>query len=210
MRSTIRIAAVLAGLWTALSVAAPSPAQAQQAQREGILYAASYVPIPVGTPISIHLLDDNDSSRDLAESFRRELTAKGYKVVERSNFTVTFWLTGSFDTGEQQAKRALIELGGEGGTGSRVDNDVEARVNLFSTRGGGLFQDPDRSAKARSGSRYRLYAAAQEVSTGKRAWLGQAVLDAQAADPLAVADSLVPVLAGSFGQTVRRQPFNLP
>ena len=75
MRSTIRIAAVLAGLWTALSVAAPSPAQAQQAQREGILYAASYVPIPVGTPVSIHLLDDNDSSRDLAGSFRRELTA---------------------------------------------------------------------------------------------------------------------------------------
>ena len=209
MRSTLRIAAVLAGLWTALSIAAPESATAQQAPREGMLYAASYVPIPVGTPISIHLLDDNDSSRDLAESFRRELTAKGFKVVERSNFTVTFWLTGSFDTGEQQAKRALIELGGEGGTRS-VDNEVEARVNLFSTRGGGLFQDPDRSSKARSGSRYRLYASAQEVSTGKRAWIGQAVLDAQAADPLAVADSLVPVLAGSFGQTVRRQTFNLP
>jgi hypothetical protein len=211
MRSTIRVAAVLAGLWAALSMAAPAGAQTPPSPREGFLYAASYVPIPVGTPISIHLLDDNDSARELGESFRRELTARGYKVVERSNFTVTFWLTGSFDTGEQQARRALVELGGEGGTGSsRVDNDAEVRVNLFSTRGGGLFQDPDRSSKARSGSRYRLYAAAQEVSTGKRAWIGQAVLDASAADPLAVADSLVPVLASGFGQTVRRQPFNLP
>lgn len=210
MRSTIRIAAVVAGLWTALTMAAPTSLHAQQAQREGMLYSASYVPMPPGTPITIRLLDDNDASRELAESFRRELTAKGYRVVDNANFVVTFWLTGSFDTGEQQARRALVEMGGEGGTGARVDNDAEVRVNLFSTRGGGLFQDPDRSSKARSGSRYRLYASAQELSSGKRAWIGQAVLDAQAADPFAVADSLVPVLAGSFGQTVRRQPFNLP
>jgi len=210
MRSFLRLAAIVAGLGGALglAVAASAPATAQ-APREGVLYAASYVPIPPGSPITIRLLDDNDGSRDLADSFRRELTAKGYKVVENAPFTITFWLTGTFDTGEQQQRRALVEMGGEGGTRS-VDNDAEVRVNLFSTRGGGLFQDPDRSSKARTSSRYRLYASAREESTGKRAWIGQAHLDAQAADPLAVAESLVPIVAGSFGQTVRRQPFNIP
>jgi hypothetical protein len=210
MRSTIRIAAVLAGLWAAASIGAPGPGWAQDPPREGMLYAASYVAIPPGSQVAIHLLDDNDGSRDLAESFRRELTARGYKVVDRAPFTLTFWLTGTFDTGEQQARRTLVEIGGEGGSNSRTDTDVEARVNLFSTRGGGLFQDPDRSAKARSGSRYRLYASVKEEGSGKRAWLGQAYLDVRGGDPLTVADAMIPILSGSFGQTVRRQPFTLP
>jgi hypothetical protein len=210
MRSRFRIAAVLAALWAAASIGAVGVAWAQ-APREGMLYAASYVAIPPGSAVSIQLLDDNDASRDLAESFRRELSARGYRIVERAPFTLTFWLTGTFDTGEQQARRTIIELGGEGGSNSRTDTDVEARVNLFSTRGGGLFQDPPaRGEKARSSSRYRLYASVKEESSGKRAWLGQAHLDVRGGDPLAVADSLVPILSGSFGQTVRRQPFTLP
>jgi len=211
MPSSLRIAAVLAGLWAAATIATAATALAQDPPREGMLYAASYVPIPPGAPVSIRLLDDNDGSRDLAETFRRELTARGYNVVERGPFTLTFWLTGTFDTGEQQARRTIVELGGEGGTGTRVDNDVEARVNLFSTRGGGLFQDPPtRGDKVRSGSRYRLYASVREEATGKRAWTGQAHVDVRGSDPLTVAELLVPVVSGSFGQTVRRQSFTLP
>lgn len=208
MRWTTRIAAVLLGLCASLAFGVIPPASAQQPGNEGILYAASYVPIPPGSAITIRLLDDNDSARELGETFRRELTARGFKIVDRSNFTVTFWLTGTFDTGEQQARRALVELGGE--VGSRnVDTGAEARVNLFSTRGGGLFQDPDRSSKARSGSRYRLFASVQEETSGRRAWTGQAHLDTHGGDPLAVAEALVPYLAGSFGKTVRREPFTL-
>ena len=173
MRPTVRILALLLGL-AALALADLGAARAQPAPpREGTLFAASYIPIPPGSPVAIHLLDDTDGNRDLAEAFGRELTSRGYKVVDRAAYTLTFWLTGTFDTGEQQAKRQLLEIGGEGGSNSRIDTDVEARVNLFSTRGGGLFQDPDRSPKARSGSRYRLYASVKEEATGKRAWLGQ-------------------------------------
>ncbi len=207
MRLTVRIFALLAGL--AALVLADHAARAQQ-PREGMLFAASYIAIPPGSPVAIHLLDDNDGARDLAESFRRELVQRGYKIVDRAPFTMTFWLTGTFDTGEQQARRHLLELGGEGGSSSRTDTDVEARVNLFSTRGGGLFQDPDRSPKARSGSRYRLYASVKEEATGKRAWIGQSYIDVQGSDPLSVALAMVPTLAGSFGQTVRRQSFTLP
>ncbi|MCC6470829.1 MAG: hypothetical protein IT563_21115 [Alphaproteobacteria bacterium] len=215
MLSTIRIAAaqasLWAGLWALAAVATASPLRAQETPREGMLYAASYVAIPPGSPVTIHLLDDNDGNRDLAETFRRELTARGFKVVERAPFTLTFWLTGTFDTGEQQARRSLVEIGGEGGSSARTDNDVEARVNLFSTRGGGLFQDPPvRGDKARTGSRYRLYASVKEEGSGRRAWLGQAHLDVRGGDPLAIADAMVPILSGSFGQTVRRQPFTLP
>jgi hypothetical protein len=210
MHSRFRIAAVLAGLWAAAWLGAPAGAWAQT-PREGMLYAASYIAIPTGAQVAIQLLDDNDGNRDLAETFRRELSARGYRIVDRAPFTLTFWLTGTFDTGEQQGRRTLIEIGGEGGSNPRTDTDVEARVNLFSTRGGGLFQDPpSRGDKARSGSRYRLYASVKEEATGKRAWLGQAHVDVRGGDALAVADSLVPVLAGSFGQTVRRQPFTLP
>ncbi|MCK6449477.1 MAG: hypothetical protein L6R19_01250 [Alphaproteobacteria bacterium] len=208
MRLTVRIFALLAGL--AALVLADHAARAQQ-PREGMLFAASYIPIPPGSPVTIHLLDDNDGARDLAESFRRELTQRGYKVVDRAPFTMTFWLTGTFDTGEQQARRHLLELGGEGGSSARTDTDVEARVNLFSTRGGGLFQDPPtRSSNARTGSRYRLYASVKEEATGKRAWIGQSYIDVQGSDPLSVAMAMVPTLAGSFGQTVRRQSFTLP
>lgn len=208
MRLTVRIFALLALL--AALVLADHAARAQQ-PREGMLFAASYIPIPPGSPVTIHLLDDNDGARDLAESFRRELTQRGYKVVDRAPFTMTFWLTGTFDTGEQQARRHLLELGGEGGSSPRTDTDVEARVNLFSTRGGGLFQDPPtRSSNVRTGSRYRLYASVKEEATGKRAWIGQSYIDVQGSDPLSVAMAMVPTLAGSFGQTVRRQSFTLP
>ncbi|MGQ0677377.1 MAG: hypothetical protein ACT4N4_15010 [Rhodospirillales bacterium] len=212
MRFTLRtlaLAAALAGP-LALALAPGTQAQAPQSGREALLFAASYIPIPPGSPVTIHLLDDNDGARDLAESFRRELTQRGYRIVPQAPFTLTFWLTGTFDTGEQQARRGLLELGGEGGTGSRVDTDVEARVNLFSTRGGGLFQDPDRSSKARSSSRYRLYASVKEEGTGKRAWLGQSYVDVSGGDPLSVAQALVPSLAGTFGKTVRRETVTLP
>jgi hypothetical protein len=209
MRSSLRIAAMLAGIWAA-TIGFAGIAGAQD-PREGMLYAASYVPIPQGSQVAIHLLDDNDGSRDLAESFRRELTARGFRIVDRAPFTLTFWLTGTFDTGEQQARRTIIELGGEGGSNPRTDTDVEARVNLFSTRGGGLFQDPPtRGDKVRTGSRYRLYASVREEATGRRAWTGQAHLDVRGGDPMSVAEALIPVLSGSFGQTVRRQSFTLP
>ena len=207
MRMTVRTIALLLGLAALLFDV--GTARAQPA-REGLLFAASYIPIPPGSPVAIHLLDENDGNRDLAESFRRELVQRGYKLVDRAPFTLTFWLTGTFDTGEQQARRHLLELGGEGGSNARTDTDVEARVNLFSTRGGGLFQDPPtRSPLARTGSRYRLYASVKEEATGKRAWIGQSYIDMQAADPLSVALAMVPTLAGSFGQTVRRQSFTL-
>ena len=212
MRLKLSTVAVLAALAAPLAGGLPSAshAQAPQSGREALLFAASYIPIPPGSPVTIHLLDDNDGARDLAEIFRRELTARGYKVAAQAPFTLTFWLTGTFDTGEQQARRGLLELGGEGGSNSRVDTDVEARVNLFSTRGGGLFQDPDRSAKARSSSRYRLYASVKEEGTGKRAWIGQSYVDVSGGDPLSVAQSMVPPLAGTFNKTVRRESVKLP
>jgi hypothetical protein len=212
MRFKLSTVAVLAALAAPLAVglSPASQAQAPQSGREALLFAASYIPIPAGSPVTIHLLDDNDGARDLAEIFRRELTTRGYKVVAQAPFTLTFWLTGTFDTGEQQARRGLLELGGEGGSNSRVDTDVEARVNLFSTRGGGLFQDPDRSAKARSSSRYRLYASVKEEGTGKRAWIGQSYVDVSGGDPLSVAQSMVPPLAGTFNKTVRRESVKLP
>lgn len=212
MRLTLRTVAMLAAL-AAPPILALSPAaeaQAPQSGREALLFAASYIPIPPGTPVAIHLLDDNDGARDLAESFRRELTLRGYRIAPQAPFTLTFWLTGTFDTGEQQARRGLLEFGGEGGSSSRVDTDVEARVNLFSSRGGGLFQDPDRSAKARSSSRYRLYASVKEEGTGKRAWFGQSYVDVSGGDPLSVAQSMVPPLAGTFNKTVRRETITLP
>lgn len=212
MRLKLRTVAVLAALAAALTLASAPAAVAQSPQsgREAFLFAASYIPIPPGSPVAIHLLDDNDGARDLAESFRRELTTRGYRVVAQAPFTLTFWLTGTFDTGEQQARRGLLELGGEGGSSSRTDTDVEARVNLFSSRGGGLFQDPDRSAKSRTSSRYRLYASVKEEGTGKRAWLGQSYVDVSGGDPLSVAQSLVPPLAGTFNKTVRRETATLP
>jgi hypothetical protein len=212
MRVRSSIAALLAILAAPLALGGGSLAfaQAPHSGREALLFASSYIPIPPGSPVAIHLLDDNDGSRDLAESFRRELTTRGYRVVAQAPFTLTFWLTGTFDTGEQQARRGLLELGGEGGTGARQDTDVEARVNLFSTRGGGLFQDPDRSAKTRSSSRYRLYASVKEEGTGKRAWIGQSYVDVSGGDPLSVALAMVPPLAGSFGKTVRREAVTLP
>ncbi len=212
MRLKLRTVAILAALAAPLSLALTPAAEAQapQSGREALLFASSYIPIPPGSPVTIHLLDDNDGARDLAETFRRELTTRGYKVVAQAPYTLTFWLTGTFDTGEQQARRGLLELGGEGGSNSRVDTDVEARVNLFSTRGGGLFQDPDRSAKTRSSSRYRLYASLKEEGTGKRAWLGQSYVDVSGGDPLSVAQSMVPPLAGTFNKTVRRETVTLP
>jgi hypothetical protein len=211
MRRVFRTLAVLAAL-AALPVLAPPDARAQgpHSGREALLFASSYIPIPPGSPVAVHLLDDNDAARDLADSFRRELTQRGYKVVAQAPYTLTFWLTGTFDTGEQQARRGLLELGGEGGSNSRVDTDVEARVNLFSTRGGGLFQDPDRSPKARSSSRYRLYASLKEEGTGKRAWIGQSYVDVSGGDPLTIALALVPPLAGTFNKTVRRDSAMLP
>ena len=213
MRLSFRSTAVTAWLAASLALAgmaAPAAAQGPQAGREALLFSASYIPIPPGSAVAIHLLDDTDGNRDLAEGFRRELVARGYKIDGKAPFTLTFWLTGTFDTGEQQAKRSLLELGGEGGSNARTDTDVEARVNLFSTQGGGLFQDPDRSSKARSISRYRLHASVKEEGTGKRAWLGQAYVDVHGGDPLAVAQAMVPPLSGTFGKTVRREAVTLP
>jgi hypothetical protein len=180
---------------------------------EGRVNAAVYAEVPAGAAVTVQPRDDTEANLEIKDVFEQELIARGYRIAADAPLLMTFWTSGSYDLA-QRGRRGpgLLLLGAEGGTRlSKADTDVEAQVKLFSSEGGGLFQNPAARPKQKpiGGNRHRLDASLKDRASGRRIWQGQAYADVSGGDSLSISEAMVPALADSFAKTVRRGQFTV-
>lgn len=197
---------LLVGVGLAFATAGPAAAQGG----EGRVNAAVYEEVPAGSAVLVQPRDDDEDSLVIKVAIERELLARGYRIDADAPLVMTFWTSGSYDLARRTRQRpGLLLFGGEGG--NRTSTDLEAQVKLFSSKGGGLFQNPARrpDQKPLGSTRHRLDAVLNDPQNGRRIWQGQSYTDVSGGDPLTVSEAMVPVLVDSFAKTVRQQLFTL-
>lgn len=214
----------------ALAVATLSFFGASSYAASGELNAAAYDGIPPGAQVSVRLIDDTVDNQELKKHFEDELLARGYRLSETdAQFILSFSTHGSYRSGREGDDRTTayymdgrdsyrpdaerknsrinyFDLGAHGGNSQ--ESQAEAKVKLFSSEGGSLINRGQRREQFGT-TRHSLEATVKDTKNGRRVWQGNAYAMVSGSDPITVAESLIPVMMGSFGQTVRQQKFDL-
>ena len=187
-----------------------APFATAQMSDEGLLNAVAYKPFPEGAPIAVRPLDDSDENLALLRRFEGELRAGGYAVAADAALVLTFEIRDSVGTWSDGGRRTVLEL--EFKTEAGIGGDKERlRLNLFDNVSGGMLNEGrERGTSIVTPSQYRVDATIDDRRSGQRLWQGWAIAYLREADGATLTRSMVPALVGSFGQTVRRQPFKLP
>ncbi len=201
--------ALIGGIGLLLAGAAAAHAQFP----EGRINAAAYGPLPPGSVVFVVPRDDSEDNLVLKDLFQRALESRGYQVAPDAPFIMNFWTSGSYDLvqtpGRYDFRPGLLKFGAKGGNSGRTV--VDGQIKLFSSEGGGLFQNPAKRPRqgALGAARYRLDASVSDRQSGRRVWQGQAYIDVSTGDPLSVNEAMVPLLVQNVGETARRQTFIL-
>lgn len=193
----------------AVLLALPAAAQDQDEKRvsyEGTLNAVAYKPVPVGTAIMVRPMDNSDDNMVLVGVFEDALRAHGYAVAKNAPLVLTFETrdeVGAYNSGE---RRHIVELTGSNATGA--DESAKARVNLYNSSSGGLFNTgQERETEVVTRSSYRMDVTLDERDGGKRLWQAWAVADLEQSDGLTLTRAMVGPVAKAIGQTVKRATF---
>ena len=172
----------------------------------GTLSATAFGPIPAGAVITVIALDNSDENLLLQKRFESALRARGFVVAPDAPLILSFEprdILGRWNTGE---RRSFIEL--QGGGGRTGGEDTNIRLNLFASDRGGVFnKGPD--APDVVPSKYQIDVTV-ERRRGPRLWQGQATADLERMDGFSLTKSMVPVVIGRLGETVRNQSFDIP
>ena len=195
---------LLSGIGLVLALAGPAQAE------EGRINAAAYAPVPTGSAVTVLPMDDTDANLQLKDVFERALEARGYRITPDASLVITFWTSGSYDLARRTSRGpGLLQFGVT--NRRRPTTDVEAQVKLFSSKGGGLLQNPARrpSQKPLGATRHRLDAVLNDQQQRRRIWQGQSYAEVSGGDPLSITESMVTPLIESFGKTVRHQTFTV-
>ena len=213
----------------AVAVATLSFFSASSYAASGELNAAAYDPIPPGAQVSVRLIDDTVDNQELKKRFEDELIARGYRLSETdAQYILSFSTHGSYRSGrpgddrttsyymdgrdnyrpdaDQKNRINYFDLGAHGGDSQ--ESQAEAKVKLFSSEGGSLINRGQRREQFGT-TRHSLEATVKDTKNGRRVWQGNAYAMVSGSDPITVAESLIPVMMGSFGQTVRQEKFDL-
>lgn len=179
-----------------------------QSSGEGLLNAVSYRPLPTGGPIAVRALDNSDTNILIQREFERQLQAKGYVISADALLILTFETRDEAGAWSAGSRRTLLELEGHNATG---DNETaKARVNLFDSVRGGVFNEGQGGPSVVTPGRYRLDVTIDNRSDGKRLWQGWSTAAQGYADGLTTTRAMVPSMVVNLGQTVKSQRFILP
>lgn len=181
---------------------------AAQSVGQGTLNAVSYFPLPGGTSIAVRPLDDTDDNLILQDEFERRLRAQGYTVSADAPLVLTFETRDEIGAWSDSGQRRPLEL--KQSQAASGIQDPRVQLNLYDSKRGGVFNEGRGRTAITTPGRYRLDASIDDRSNGQRLWQGWSVAELGAFDSLQLTRAMVPAIVGSIGQTLKRQPFNLP
>lgn len=187
-------------------VATPASAQGLG---EGLFNSVAYKPIPAGAAVMVRPMDNSSDNLVLQEEFERELEARGFVVGGNAQFVLSFETSDVVGAYTERDARHVVELSGGGGRGG--GEDMRARVNVFDSAAGGLFNTGRGTGDTSivTPTQYRMDATVDDNDTGRRLWQAWAVADLEQSDGLSLTLSMVPVVAEAIGQTVKQKAFSL-
>lgn len=196
-------------VWLGLvAISLTGPAMAQSSQ--GLLNAVTYEKIPLGTAIAVSPLDNSDDNMALQQQFEGELRTAGYTIAKNAPLVLTFGVHDAVGAYLDGNARHVLEFSGTSGRG--VDENARARVNVFDSAGGGLFNTGSESGDTTivTPTQYRMDATIDSRETGRRLWQAWATANLGQADGRSLTTAMVPAITRQVGHTVRQMPFPIP
>jgi hypothetical protein len=169
----------------------------------GTLNAVAYRVLPAGAPMMVRALDNAPANLQVQADIERELQAAGFVVAKDATLVLTFETRDDIGAWSVGPRRSVIELEGHGGRSG--GEEARARINLFDSGRGGLFNE-GRAADTVQATLYRLDFTLDDRGNGQRIWAGWATGELEQTDGFALVRAMVPALARAVGKTVRRQP----
>ncbi len=187
-------------------VATPASAQGLG---EGLFNSVAYKPIPAGAAVMVRPMDNSSDNLVLQEEFERELEARGFVVGGNAQFVLSFETSDVVGAYTERDTRHVVELSGSGGRGG--GEDMRARVNMFDSSAGGLFNAGKGTGDTSivTPTQYRMDATIDDKESGRRLWQAWAVADLEQSDGLTLTLAMVPVVAGAVGETVKQKTFSV-
>lgn len=177
-------------------------------QGSGLLNAVAYKPLTAGSALAVSPLDNSDQNLRLQEIFENELRARGFTVSSDAALVLTFETRSSPGIWTDGGSRRIIEL-----SDRRDQAGVEAprvQLNLYNSLQGGVFNAGRPGTNVGAPGQYRLDATIDDRRSGERLWQGWTTAPLIRSDGITLSMSMVPVMVGSVGSTVKRKPFDLP
>ncbi len=180
-----------------------------QGYGEGLFNAVAYKPIPAGAAVKVRPLDNSDNNLVLQEEFERELASRGFLVSDDAQFILSFETRDVVGAYTERTARHVVELSISGGRGG--GEDARARVNVFDSASGGLINAGEGTGDTSivTATQYRMDATIDDRDSGRRLWQAWAVANLEQSDGLTLTRSMVPVVAGAIGRTIKQKPFPL-
>lgn len=181
-------------------LAGPSAVRAQEVI-SGVLSAMSFQPMPENQPILVRPLDDSPQNLAIKGYLEQALSNAGFAVATDSSSVVLSFETrrelGGGSTPSRQVTDRFIERHEQSDIG---DQRYKPQIGKSSPQG----------PRGISASRFRLDATLDDRQSGKRLWRGWAIAPMQGDETNNLARAMAPVLAGSLGETVREETFEIP
>lgn len=173
------------------------------------LNAVSYFDLPQSEAVTVETFDDSDATMVLQTRFIDELRAQGYTVTDNARLILSFVTRDTTGTWSGGGPNRLIEFkNSDDHTGTEAP---DVRLNIYDNRRGGIL-NPKRDAGITevAPSQYRIEAALEDRSNGRRLWEGWSVADIGASDNPEIHAAMVKPIISSIGKTVRDQRIPLP
>ena len=177
-------------------------AAAQPAAAQGLMSSFSCEDVADPLRVRIDLLDDAPPMLKLRESVVAALGKRGVSIAADAPYVLSFEA--------DLIRRALRRKGRDlGSISDSTDEDVKARVNVWSNREDSLIGGRKDTVVAEAVDEVRVIISIHRVSDGKCVWRGEAAHDTTGQDQWAVANRVAPVLVDAIGKEAAKREFDL-
>lgn len=174
---------------------------------DGVMNAVAYKELPSGLQLDIQPFDDSDANLEIEAAMRNNLEAKGVKTSDSAPYILSFEVRDRLGSLSTAGSRHVLRLESRGGRGGGEQH--KARVNVYDSHHGGLFNKGVGDSRVSKRSIYRLEVNISERASGKRIWDGWAEADLTGGDSQDLTLKMVPTVIEQIGKTIRQAPFKL-
>ncbi len=194
-------------LFVGLGVLLVLPAMVS-AEGDGRVNAISFSPLPQGAEVMVRPLDDSDQNIILQKHFERILRDRGYKISEHAPLVLTFEVHEKVGKWSSAERRTIFQV--EGRQSSSGDDETRARVSLFDSERGGVFNKGEQKPAGSTPSQSRMDVTIDDRKDGKRLWQAWITGDHGRGGSQTLTKAMVQAMVDNMGQTVKTRSISLP
>ena len=174
---------------------------------DGTVNSVAYGAIPPSATMEVRTFDDSDTNLDLKKVFESALGAAGYSIKEGAALIFNFETRNEIGAWSRTDRRHILSLEADGGRGG--GENAKARVNVYNSASGGLFNKGKGGTSIVTPSQYRLEVTVEDRDSGKTIWQGWAKADLHSSDGATLTRKMVPAIVQNIGKTARLKTFPL-